>query len=151
MILNKSKLGGKLTRNVILTPFDFKEDVDEFSVKIRVGQTVYFRDDNKKLQPHKIAGLVLKPGEVYLIEAAQTVNVKSAVVMCTLNERMRRLGLVYSPGFFYPGYEGKMLFAVSVARNTTIKPGDAFISMHLIEGGTNFKSSYDGKYNGGKI
>lgn len=159
MILTGPEIRRQVAQGAIeIEPFD-PEQLNPASYDLRLGEEflVYnsmpldVKIDNVTVpgQIAQHAGLLLRPGTLYLMHTVEVLHTDSFVTVIDGKSSVGRLGITVhlTAGYGDPGFRGQYTLEVSVVHPVRVYPGMLFCQarFHTVQGAL---EQYDGNYKG---
>lgn len=134
-----------LNCETVINPFI---DISQFNIEA----TYRYIDTAKPIQYTDIEipeeGLILRPGELYLIATNETIGTDCYIPMITGRSSMGRIGVSVhqEAGFGDIGYHGKWTLQVTVVKPVKIYPNMKIAQMYMVVPSGSIADLYHGKY-----
>lgn len=134
-----------LNHETVIIPFI---DISQLNIEA----TCRYIDTAKPIQYNDIEipkeGLILLPGNLYLIATNETIGSDCYIPMITGRSSMGRMGVSVhqEAGFGDIGYHGKWTLQVTVVKPTKIYPNMKMAQMYMVVPSGYIKDLYHGKY-----
>lgn len=140
-----------------IDPFQEKR-LSETGYRLSIGEHIYKLKYEKSVDVTKKQefsskkvtekGALLKPGELYLIETLERIELSHLYCETTPLQDAARKGLVTIPGEVMKGFKGNLLVSVHVAVPVQVAKGFPFIqlSVEVLEGKDKSRPNYSGTF-----
>lgn len=163
MLLNKSRLAGKLSSGSLKITPHIPSNVGEYDYILHMGAWVHQliieeegsldTSENQEFKKCRVSGgtgTVLQPG-VYLVETKEEVQSRTVICLVHLVQNLQRLGIICSGGFVDTGYSGKLVIPVVITFPIKVYPGLPFVRLSVADCGVAANKNYKGIFNKASI